>query len=142
MEYVVTQRYRRRCLSGDVNVPYGTPCVELGGIITVQDTGAALCLTTSQDAYDFFARNDDGKGLERGELIRRIKKLLQVPPGDPPQRSALDAHKRRWAKLWGESSLSRFRRAKEHPDYWVWGHDFYNAEINDLTRIYNIVKGA
>lgn len=142
MEYVVTQRYRRRCLGGDVNLPYGTVCTEQSKVISVKDTGVPLCLNTSQDAYDFFARNDDGKGLERGELIRRIRKLLQVPAGSPPPKKALDAHKRRWAKLWGDNSLTRFRCAKEHPDYWVWNFDFYNAEIKDLTRIYNIVKGA
>lgn len=141
MEYVVTKRYRGLCLSGKVNIPYGTVCEERDGIITVKDTGAVLCRNNSQDAYDYFARNDDGKGLERGELIRRIMKLLQVPPGGYPSSKEQDAHLRRWGKMWNTPQFERFRR-EDHPDFWVWSFDFYNADIKDLTKIYNTVKGA
>jgi hypothetical protein len=140
MEYIVTKRYKQKCLGGNVNLPYGTACETWGNLIVRADNKTPLCLTTSQDAYDFLSRNDDGQGKERGRLVHAILDLLRTPPKEDPKAFAL--HKERWGRVWAaEDTLGRFRRP-EHPDHWVWGFDFYNAEIADLETIYNTVKGA
>lgn len=140
MEYIVTKRYKQKCLGGNVNLPYGTICRAQDGFLIHESSGTPLCLTTSQDAYDFFSRNDDARGEERARLVHAILDLLRTPTQEDPD--ARTAHKDRWARVWEtESTLGKFRRP-EHPDFWVWNFDFYNAEIADLETIYNIVKGV
>jgi hypothetical protein len=54
-----------------MNIPYGTTFETIGDFIATPDA-KAICYTTSELAYEFFARNDDGKGLERGKLTHAI----------------------------------------------------------------------
>lgn len=129
MEYVVIRRFKGKCIGGVVNLPYGTVCHERGGVIYVGDT--PICYTTSQIAYDFFARNDDGCGLKRGELTRDIIARLSKQDAD---------HQNRWNKIWKNARLKKFKRI-EHDDFWVWNFDFYNAPISELQYIQKIVRG-
>lgn len=124
MRYIVTRRFRGKAICGEVNLPYGTTCEEHDGILILED-GRKLCADTSQNAYDYFSRDDDGMGRERGTLVYDIRRTLE----------RLDAkHQARWDKLWADSGANRLRRA-DHKDFWVWNHDFYNADVNELRRI-------
>lgn len=121
--YIVRRRARFLSICGPVNLPYGTEAFSDGAFLTVN--GEKLCSITSQNAYDFFSRNDDGHGRERGKLVKDIRRTLE----------RLDAkHQARWDKLWADSGANRLRRA-DHKDFWVWNHDFYNADVNELRRI-------
>ena len=89
-----------------------------------------MCAVTSQNAYDFFARNDDGQGLERGALVNAIRLRLQKRDGE---------YQRRWNKVWGDSVSRRYRR-KDQEDYWLWSFDFYNAPVEDLRHIAALIQ--
>ena len=124
MRYIVTRRFRGRAICGAVNLPYGTTCETQDGYLILDD-GRRLCAVTSQNAYDHFSRDDDGLGRERGKLVKDIRRTLE-------RRDA--KHQTRWDKLWADAGANRLRRA-DHKDFWVWNHDFYNADVNELRRI-------
>ena len=121
--YIVSRRARFLSICGPVNLPYGTEVSSDGAFLTVN--GEKLCSITSQNAYDYFSRDDDGMGLERGKLVQDIRRTLE-------RRDA--KHQARWDKLWADAGANRLRRA-DHKDFWVWNHDFYNADVNELRRI-------
>ena len=127
MKYIIHKRFRSKAICGEVNLPYGTELEAKDNLILFD--GQPLCYTTSQNAYDYMARNDDGNGLERGKLTQSIIKTL----------SKLDnAHQTRWDKVWGDPLCQKFKRP-EHKDFWVWNYNFYNANIEDLRYIAKLV---
>ena len=128
MEYICFNRFKQNALCGEVNIPYGTKLDEINNAISY--CGNPICYTTSQNAYDYFARNDDGKGLERGKLTAEIIKLLNNRKDGKYQD--------RWDRIWGDLSLLKYKRP-EHDDYWVWNYDFFNASIEELNRIKSMV---
>ncbi|MGM9602434.1 MAG: isoaspartyl peptidase [Faecousia sp.] len=122
-------RKRARFISGgkQVNIPYGTPLEVRDGFLFWE--GRPLCTVTSQNAYDYFSQDDDGRGLERGGLVDAIKSRLE-------KRDA--GYQARWDKVW-ESPLCLKYKRPEHEDYFLWNHDFYNAPIGDLQSIAALV---
>ena len=68
MEYIVHHRCRELSAAGDrLNLPYGTRLNTIGDFIATAE-GGAICFTTSELAHRYMARNDDGRGLERGKV--------------------------------------------------------------------------
>lgn len=127
MDYIAIKRARFFSLSGNVNIPYGTKTNCENGILSIE--GNPLCGDHSQNAYDFFARDDDGNGLLRGKLTQEIQKTLAKQDKD---------HQSRWDKVWEDPICQKYKRV-EHADYWLWNHDFFNAEITDLRHIANLI---
>lgn len=74
MDYITFKRTRINTISGPVNLPYGTVVECTNGVLNID--GRPICVDHSQNAYDFFARNDDGHGLERGKLTYAIRKKI------------------------------------------------------------------
>ena len=70
--YVVIQRLKRQenPICGAVNLPFGTECkaVYHGNEKAIVCDKGILCYVSSQTAFDFFAQNDDGHGIERGKI--------------------------------------------------------------------------
>lgn len=126
MEYIVCKKLTGKFICGDVTLPYGTKCCEHGGIIYHEDK--PICYIASDVSHKHFARNDDGQGIKRGELILDIQKRLKNTPGA-------------WERIWSDLSIRRYKRG-EFSDYWLFNHDFYNASIGDLQYILNVAKGA
>ena len=127
--YIVRRRARFLSICGPVNLPYGTEVSSDGAFLTVN--GEKLCSITSQNAYDFFSRNDDGHGLERGKLVHDIRRTLE-------RRDA--KYQSRWDRLWADEGANKLRRT-EHEDYWLWSFAFYNADVNELRRIRRLLEG-
>ena len=127
--YIVRRRARFLSICGPVNLPYGTEVSSDGAFLTVN--GEKLCSITSQNAYDFFSRNDDGMGLERGKLVQDIRSTLE-------RRDA--KYQSRWDRLWADEGANKLRRT-EHEDYWLWSFAFYNADVNELRRICQLLEG-
>ena len=125
-KYVCRKRARFNSLSGNVNIPYGT-AIDCSGNMLYLD-GKPLCSDHSQNAHDYFSLDDDGRGLERGDLVGRITKLLERKDKD---------HQDRWDKIWGDETSQKYKRDME--DYWLWGHDFYGAPVEDLKHIANSI---
>lgn len=128
MDYICFNRFKQKALCGEVNIPYGTKLDETNNVISY--CGKPICYIKSQNAYDYFARNDDGKGLERGKLTAEIIKLLNNRKDGKYQN--------RWDRIWGDLSLLKYKRP-EHDDYWLWNYDFFNASIDELNRIKSMI---
>ncbi len=124
-----------------VNLPRGTKC-ELNGDYIFHGT-TPLVTDTSHVAHNFFSRNDDGKGLLRGALVRKIVQGLEnIPlPKHPTvrQTQTAAAKQKAWKRIWADLSLRKFKRI-EYEDHWFWNHDFFNADISDLEHILKIIE--
>lgn len=127
MKYIVYNRFKAKAICGDVNLPSLTECECKDGMITWH--GKDLCVATSENAHQYFALNDDGNGMERGSLTHRIIQKL----------SKRDVNYQvRWDKVWEDKLCQQYKRTN-FSDYWLWNHAFYNASIQDLRYIANLV---
>lgn len=132
MRYIARKRARIKCCDGQqVNIPYGSTLEERDGFLLWQ--GKTVCMDTSQNAYDYFSRDDDGHGRERGALVGAI--LDRLAPG---KQDRAGEHQSRWDKVWADKLCQRYKRP-EHEDYWLWSYDFYNAPLEDLRYIAALV---
>lgn len=127
MEYITHRRLRDTVLCGVVNLPACTVCETLGGVIC--HDGKPLVGVKSENAYQFFARNDDGQGLRRGHLTQEIQAKLRKHDSQ---------HQARWDRVWKDPLCQKYKRP-EHEDFWIWNHDFFNAPIADLQHIAALV---
>lgn len=127
MKYVSYRRFKGVALCGDINIPAGTACEMTDGVIMLGHL--AICFDTSENAHHFFTRDDDGRGMERGMLIRSILTTLSKRNSE---------YQKRWDKVWSDSLCQKYKRTDDD-DYWLWNHDFYNAEIEDLEHIAKLV---
>lgn len=130
-KYITTQRYRGMTLSGPKNIPALT-LVELREDNILYLENKPLHYITSQRGIEYFARNDDGKGLERFELCRKIQGLC-AQHSDPNDS---------WgARLWDTPAMQKYRRANNDVR-WLWNRKFYDASIEELEWILNYLKEA
>ena len=125
MKYIVTKRFKGKTICGNVNLAYGTECEEKNN--TIYYGGKPLCFVTSENAHNYFSRNDDGQGERRGELVREIMGRLK-------------GNSEAWGRVWDDPAIRKYKRV-EFADYWLFNHDFYNAPVEDLEHILKIVKG-
>lgn len=127
MNYIVHRRFKDKALCGNVNLPAMTICQCDGGVIS--HNGKAICFAKSENAHQFFAIDEDGMGIERGRLTQSIQKTLAKRDVE---------YQQRWDKVWEDDVCQQYKR-EEYADYWLWNHNFYNAEINDLRHIATLV---
>ena len=128
--YIATKRFSGTGICGEVIIPTGTELAASNGFI--QCTKGPLCAVVSQNAYEHFAQNDDGKGMERGELTRNILKRIRNLKKNQERSEHI------WGKIWEDPICQKFRRI-EHADHWVWNYDFYNGDIEDLKHVRNLI---
>lgn len=125
MEYIIYKDFITKAICGEVNLPKGTICTEKDGMLYHEEK--PLCLKSSENALLHFARNHDGNGVKRGELITEIKDTLAL---------ADEHHFERWYRVWTNPACKQFNRGG---DFWTWNYAFYNAEIYILEHIKNLV---
>lgn len=127
MKYIVHKRFKGKAICGEVNLPATTVCEEADGGIFCD--GRLICLAVSENAHQFFARDDDGAGMLRGRLTQAIQRTL----------SKRDAnYQDRWDKVWDDPTCQPYKRI-EHADFWLWNHEFFNADIDTLRHIARLV---
>ena len=127
MKYIVHKRFKGKAVCGEVNLPAMTACECDGGVI--RHNGRDICSLKSENAHQFFAVNEDGMGMERGRLTRAIQKTLARNDAD---------HQKRWDKVWDDEICQQYKRS-DYSDYWLWNHDFFNADIDVLKHIAKLV---
>lgn len=131
MKYIVHHRFRGVAICGPVNLPYETICESNGNIIFWQ--GGPICVVTSQNAKEHFSANDDGHGLERGEITHRIAfEQYGLREQQSPD------YRQRWSYVWSDESLRQYKRS-DIDDYWLWNDAFFHAPIEELRRIENLL---
>lgn len=122
-KYIARKRARFKALCGPVNIPFGTTLINQGGFLIWRDQ--RICTDTSQNAYDFFCHNDDGRGKDRAGLLNTIISKLEKHDAE---------FQARWNKVWGDPLCQQYKRP-EHEEHWIWNHAFYNAPVEDLRHI-------
>lgn len=131
MKYIVHRRFKSKAICGDVNLPAMTECELRGNILYLGEK--ELCVVTSENSHQYFARNDDGNGMLRGVLTQAIQKRLSVRKSqDDPDYQA------RWDKVWEDSACQPYKRA-DYEDMWFWNHDFFGADIETLRHIAEMI---
>lgn len=125
--YITNRRAKIQGIGGYVNLPYGTEVSVDGRFLYYQ--GMPICSVTSNNAHTYFSQNDDGNGVRRGNLVRAIKNTLERRDSN---------YQNRWDKVWEDTLCQKYKKAG-HEDYWLWNHDFYNADIEDLKYIANLI---
>ena len=127
MKYITIKRTRIKGVSGEFNLPYGTEVKCIDGVLFYGDK--PICSDHSQNAYDYFTRNDDNNGLERGKLTQLIRKTLEKRDKN---------YQVRWDKIWSDHICNKYKR-NDYDDYWLWNYNFYNAELSDLVYIKKLI---
>ena len=126
MEYVCHRRYQKRGANGKpYNLKVGSRFDSIGQFIAYKN--AAICSIRSEDAYMHFARNDDGRGLERGRLTYEIAYSDRHPNEDNGFRFT-DEEARILMR-----DYSRFIR--QDVDTIIFNFEFFNASIEELKEI-------
>ena len=127
MKYIVHKRFKDKAICGDVNLPALTECESHDGFITCG--GKTICCETSENAHQFFSRNDDGMGMVRGSHTQAIQKTLSKRDKNCQER---------WDRVWDDEVSQKSRRT-DYEDFWLWNHNFFNADIDDLRHIAQLV---
>jgi len=123
MQYIAARRARFDGISGRVNLKYGTALEAVDGFLTYN--GLRVCAVTSQNSHDYFARNDDGNGLERGRLTASVVARLSKRDRE---------YQTRWDRIWADPLCQKYKR-EDSTDFWLWNHAFFEAPLEDLRHI-------
>ena len=127
MQYIVHKRFKGKTISGNVNIPALSKCKEVNSWIYYH--GKPVCAVTSACAHQHFAINEDGMGMQRGKLTQAIQKTLAVRDDD---------YQARWDKVWDDPVCQKYKR-DTYENYWLWNHDFFNADILTLRHIATLI---
>lgn len=130
MEYIAHKRFKEIAACEQfMNIPYGTKLETIRDFI-VTSRGQVICFTTSENAHKHFARNDDGRGLERGAITYAIAygKCKPTNTKDKQNYRFSDEKIKILEKNW-----RHFLR--DDVDVILFNHDFFNAEIEDLREM-------
>lgn len=125
MKYITHHRFKELAACGEVlNIPYGTELETVGNfIITLQ--GKIVCSMTSENAKLHFARNDDGRGLERGKLTYAIAYSRRIKEnGFRFSESEVKMLEQEW-----------FHFLRKDVDTILFNENFFTAEPEELQRL-------
>lgn len=127
MEYICHRRYRSKGASGEwFNIRRGTKLGTVGNFIAVGSK--AVCVVKSEAAYMYFARNDDGRGIERGELTNAIAYSPQFPHEEDGGY--------RFSEKQREVICTEYPQfLRDDVDTIIFNYDFFNAEVEELKEM-------
>lgn len=135
-KYISHRRFKGDAICGKVNIPAGTELTEIGGMLFLGKD--AVCCAQSENAHQYFAKNNDGCGMLRGRLTQCIQKALVKP--DRPTAETVAEIGKRWDMIWEDKVCAKYKRSDAgFEDYWLWNHDFFEANILDLKYISGMI---
>ena len=132
MKYIVRKRYKKRCIQGYLNLPFGTKVESYDDIIYYNNK--PVCMDTSQDAFDYFVSDDDSQGLERIKLVNWILDHTDIDKVKDKTK-----YEKIWGMIWSNIKYHKFKR-QDINDRWFWDKGFYTAKIEDLQSLVNDIK--
>lgn len=137
MKYICYKRFNENGIGGKVDIKVGKDLDCERSIIKYN--GTDICVNTSENAHTYFMRNDDGKGIQRGDIINSILTMLKIPEGLTPEEyeEAVKLRDKRWEKVINDPICQAYCRSGH--DIWIWNHAFYNTSIESLTYIQRLI---
>lgn len=151
MKYIVCKTFNKKGIDKDFNLRKGSSCEEENGFIKHNDE--VICAKSSQNAYDFFSRNDDGNGYERfslvGQIIAKIQEIVieyneavaEVTANFTEETTEEEMSEALSAVT--DTVSEAYNKIKNlHPTFLhehVFTFEFYNAEISELEGILEIL---
>ena len=141
MKYILCKPYNKKCMSGDISLLKGANITNTENIL--YHNNKPLCYTTSQDAYDYFALNDDGKGNERFKLthdiIAHIKELVEEDNAAYEQAMLGHEEDEDYKPEIEWKSVAYYENIREkHPEWlrdYIFTKAFYEGDIDELLQI-------
>lgn len=131
MKFITHQRYKGNTICGHINIPAMTEVEEKDGLIIYNFL--PVCVARSKVGTSHFCRDDDCRGMERGKLTREIMRRL-VRHGREDQQND-----EKWNKIWEDDLCKKYKRS-DFSDYWLWDYNFYQAPIEDLQYILQLIN--
>lgn len=134
MQYITHRRFHKMAACGEeMNIPYNSTFDTIAGFIASESK--TICRTKSIDAYMYFARNDDGNGIERGKLTYDIAYADRNVKRD-------DGYHYRFTDEEIEMLVKEYPHfLKKTGDYILFNYDFFNAEIEELRELHKKIYG-
>ena len=127
MEYITHRPFHGVTEAGRLlEIPVSTVLPVLGERIAKDN--ASVCTVRSHIAYKFFARNDDGMGMERGKLTYAIAYAPRV-------RLHKDGHVFRFSEDEAALLNEKYKHFLKPVDTIIFNHDFFNADVDELTNM-------
>lgn len=132
VEYICHRKYSKIAACGDYLTFKQNARFETIGCFIAHDK-RAICTVNSEDAHRYFAKNDDGNGIKRGNLTYKIAYAPRHPNKENGFRFTPDEIEML------EKDYDRFLR--KDTDTIIFNNAFFNAKIEDLQEIYNRLEG-
>lgn len=150
MEFVCCREYAKNAIDGPMRIAVGAKVVSESNVLVCG--GKRICFATSQNCYDHFARNDDGKGKKRFSLTHGILRdvaeikieyedaVAEVLSKDVPA----DEKREAIAKI-DDKPTRFFSAVYEDPVFskyltnGAWNLMFYYAGIDQLERLRSLM---
>lgn len=139
MKYITAKRFKRKGMSGDFNIPYGTILEKRNdGILYFENKPVAVARSAASHIH--FVNDEDNNGLKRyywtSGIIKKLDGNVRSTIADA--RDEEKEHSRLWEIIVNDKIAQKYRRV-DHVDYWLWDDTFYNAPLEDLKHIGSII---
>lgn len=152
MNYVSGILFNQKALDGKIRIPKGSTLTLDKDYLFYN--GKKICFKKSQNAFDFFARNDDGNGKQRFALTHEILVLIanmrkeyeqavanalkgfeKDEEGNYPQEAqdVISAIENKPQAFFDAVHADPVFKHYLNNGYWCF--EFFNAEIADLERL-------
>lgn len=133
--YMVRKRCRIEGIDGLVNLRYGTLVNCKDGIIMYESK--RVCFPQSENGLRYFSHNDDGMAALRGAYVESILEALKLKDGVKDAKEQRDAI---WEYVWTDTTCLKYKNPN-FSDFFLWDKSFYEACIEDLRYINELVGG-
>lgn len=128
MTYFTRKRFKKKCIQGNVNIPYGTVLEYKNNLLYYNNK--PVCVISSQDGLDYFVGNQDNQGKVRASLIDWILDHTK---------QNVSRYNDIWNMIWNTKEYQILRR-QDYPDRWIWYVEFNTAPIELLEKLKNDIQ--
>ena len=132
MTYITTKRFKRKGIDGAFNIPYGTELEGRDGYLWYNNK--RICADHSAVMREYFTQNEDGLGLKRCIITKKIIDAMLMQEGE-----SKEDWQKRWDVLWDDTICNKYRKDASETTF-LWGIEFFNAPLLDLYHIANLAN--